>query len=166
MKVSAPFLVSSPLWLDGCTVHDAAVPLLTFCLDPSSRRNCIRGGGKVPSCWNVTGTSALFDNMTRRRQRRKSLALELNKYLSHWKALALFSKYVQTAGSWGQKGAKVSCLGLFLFEKRWWSCVLLVPPVLHGVSAIVSSDGRAIPSPRAHPVPAPAASFRSFLSTS
>lgn len=138
--MSAPFLVSSPLCLDGCTAHGAAVPLLTFCLDLSSRRNCIRGGKKVPLCWIVTGTSALFDNTTRRRQRRKSVALELNKYLSHWKALALFSKYVQTAGSWGQKGAKLSCLGLVLLEERWWSCVLLVPPVLHGVSATVPAS--------------------------
>lgn len=38
----------------------------------------------------------------KQQQQQKSLALELNKYLSHWKALGLFSKYVhQNAGGAG-----------------------------------------------------------------
>lgn len=48
-------------------------------------------------------------------QQKLSLALELNKYLSHWKALGLFSKYVhQNAGSWGRR-ASGCCFLLMLF---------------------------------------------------
>ena len=59
------------------------------------------------------------DNMKQQQQQQKSLALELNKYLSHWKALGLFSKYVhQNAGSWGRRASGCCCCWLALFGFR------------------------------------------------
>lgn len=53
----------------------------------------------------------------RRQKKKKSLALELNKYLSHWKALGLFSKYVQqNAGWWGCRASGCRLLVLLGFE--------------------------------------------------
>lgn len=124
--------------------------------------------GSFSSCWNVTGTSALFDNMNQPEQENKSLVLELNKYLSHWKALGLFSQHVQrsTGGRCSSsRGAEVlqeafvragRVLGGLCFrgEVAVEGCLLLLRCLCHCFQRLRSDAGAG-----ARPVPAAALPF-------
>lgn len=91
--------------------------------------------------------------MNQQQQENKSLVLERNKYLSHWKALGLFSQHMQcSAGGRSSSSGGLRCCRRLLCRQEEFGGLCVTGEVLQGcvccccgVSAIVSSAQGTMP---------------------